>query len=212
MEVLMKRLCIILVAVLAVATAAGAKQNAAIGGVQEEISAVLQEMSADQIGTLSVADLVKVASRVSIAEQKTAYVQRARMASMMFPGAGQFMTGDTLGGSLFLLGDIAVMAGAMVGSYFLLPSDLQFTGTDYLNNHFDVIKAKWEAHSFMDYLPAFGVMAGGMLLKGILGHFSAVNAAGEARQNIADGKITFTPSFGFLGGRFGMGMGMRMKM
>jgi hypothetical protein len=215
LEVLMKRFCIVLVVVLAAAAATGAQETAAppaADGVQAELSAALQEMSAAQIGTLSVADLVKVAARVSIAEQKIAYVQKVRMASMMLPGAGQFITGDTLGGSLFVIGDVAIMAGAMIGSYFLLPGDLQFTGTDYLNTPFSTIRTRWEGHTFMEYLPAFGVMAGGMLLKGILGHFSAVSAAGEARKKIADGSITFTPNFAFMGRGFGMGMTMHMRM
>jgi hypothetical protein len=210
LEVLMKRLCIVLVAALAAAAMAGAKGQAAPAGMQAELSAALTEMSSDQLGALTVADLVKVAERVSIAEQKVAYVQRARMASMMFPGVGQFITGDTLGGSLFVLGDVAIMAGALIGGYFLLPTDLQFTQTDYLNTSFTTLKGKWEGHTFMEYLPTFGVMAGGMLLKGILRHFSAVSAASEARQNIADGKITFTPNFALLGRGFMMGMRMRM--
>ena len=215
----MKRFSLILVAAFAAAAVAGAQQAAApfapgqADGLQQELSAVLQEMSAAQLGTLSVADLVKVASRLSIARQKLAYVQHARMASMMFPGAGQFLTGDSLGGSLYLAGDLAIVAGVLIGGYFLLPPDLQFAQTDYLNNHFSDIRGKWEAHSFMEYLPTLGVMAGGMLLKGLLGHFSAVNAAKEARQNIADGKITFTPNFGRMGrGGMGMGLGMRMRM
>jgi hypothetical protein len=218
MEVLMKRFFIVLVAVLAAVAAAGAQEKAAPAGTQAELNAALQELSAAELGTLTVADLVKVAERVSVAEQKVAYVQRARMASMMLPGAGQFMTGDALGGSLFLIGDIAIMAGAMIGSYLYLPPNLLIgdgvggTTTNYLTDSFAVMKARFEGHSFMEYLPSMGFMAGGMILKGILGHFSAVSAAGEARKNIADGKITFTPNFGFMGRGFMMGMGMRMKL
>ncbi len=218
----MKRFCIVLVAALAAAAAAGAQEAAAPsaspapGALQAELSAALQEMSGAQLGTLTVGDLVKVASRISIAEQKIAYVQRARRASMMFPGAGQFMTGDALGGSLFAAGDLAIVAGALVGAYFLLPGDLQIgngiggASTNYLYDSFTTIQARWENHNLVDYLPSFGVLAGGMILKGILGHFSAVNAASEARKNIADGKITFTPNFGFMNRGFMMGMRMRM--
>ena len=208
----MKRFCFVLIAALAAAAAAGAQEAAPPAGTQEELNAALQEISAAQIGTLSVADLVKVATRVSIVEQKIAYVQKVRMASMMFPGAGQFITGDALGGTLYTIGDLAIIAGTLIGGYFLLPPDLQFTQTDYLNTSISTIMTRLEGHTVINYLPTFGVMAGGMLLRGILGHFSAVNAASEARKNIADGKITFTPNFGFIGRGFQMEMGVRMRM
>ena len=67
-------------------------------------AAALQDLSSTQVGTLTVGDMVKIAERVSIAEQKLHYVQKVRMASLMHPGAGQFMTGDAVGGALFLAG------------------------------------------------------------------------------------------------------------
>jgi len=210
-EVLMKRIFALLLMAAVVAAGAVAEEKVlAPAGLQQELGAALQEMSTVQLGTLTVGDLVAVASRVSVAAQKLRYVEKARMASMMLPGAGQFMTGNALGGSLFLVADLAVMAGAAAGAYFLLPSDVQFGSLNYFTTPMATIKTTMMAHNYVDFLPSMAVMAGGMLVKGILGHFSAASAAAAARTNIAEGKITFTPDFGFMGR--GFGMGMRMKI
>jgi len=207
---MMKRMLVALVALTAVTAMAVAQDQQTAPDPQQELTAALQDISAAQVGTLTVADMVGVAGRVSIAQQKVAYVRKASMASMVFPGAGQFMTGNTLGGVLFLGGDLAVMTGAMIGAYLLLPADLQFGSLNYYTAGIGSIKTAWESHSVADYLPSFGVMAGGMLLKGILGHISARLAVDEARRNIADGKMTFTPRFDFMGSGFMMGFRMRM--
>jgi hypothetical protein len=204
-----KRTLMILAALAVIAACAGAQEGLAPAGITAEIGEALNEMSASPIGGLTVGDLARFAERVSVAEQKARYVQKARMASWMIPGAGQLMTGDMLGGSLFLAGDIALMAGTLIGAYVLLPANVQFSGIDYLNDPLSGIRSRWEGNSIGDYLPACGIMLGGMVLNRVLAHFSSVEAAKGARRNIAEGKITFTPNFEFLGRSFGMGMRMR---
>jgi hypothetical protein len=204
----MKRISIVFA--LALVLSAGAWAEApAIPSSEEELRALLQDVAGTQVGSLTVDDTIKLIARLSIERQKTRYVQKVSHASFMFPGAGQLMTGDTLGGSLFLAGDLVTWTGALVGAYFLLPSDLQFASLDYLNNPLQTIHDRWAGHSVVDYLPSVGVLAAGMLVKGLLGHFSSRIAADEARANIADGKVTFTPDFELLD--HGIGMGMRMR-
>jgi hypothetical protein len=189
---------IILVALLLTATlsTAFAEDVLTPQAMQQELTVALEQMSATQIGTLTVGDLLKT-------------VQRARMASMMLPGTGQFMTGDALGGSLYLTADLAVMAGTMIGAYYLLPANVQFMSFDYMNRPMADIHTTWLSNNISSYLPSLGVMAGGMVLKGVLGHFAAQGAAARARKNIADGTVTFTPRLGFFDSGFGMGMMMR---
>ncbi len=205
----MKRAYLVIAAIAAVATCAGAQQALSPTGLQAALGAALQEMSASQLGTLTVGDLARLAARISIAEQQERYVQRARNASWHFPGIGQFMTGDTLGGSLFLAGGVTVLAGTLIGAYLLLPSNVQFASLDYLNDPLSTIRSRWEGNSIVNYLPSCGILLGGMILKQILGHLSAEEAVKKARQNITDGTVTFTPNFEFLGGRPGVGMRMR---
>jgi len=195
-------------ALTVLATGAHAQQTLAPAGVSTVLGAALQEMSAEQLGTLTVGDLARLAERISIAEQEDRYVQRARMASRFLPGAGQLMTGDTLGGALFLGADFALTAGTLIGAYLLLPSNVQFSSIDYLNDPLSSIKSRWEGNSIADYLPSFAACLGGMILKHVLGHFASVEAAKSARRSIADGKVTFTPNLDFLG-RPGMGFRMR---
>jgi hypothetical protein len=209
-EVFMKKIFTALVVFAALATAVSAQETVTQSSLHQELAATLEEVSSTQIGTLTIGDMMKIAERVSIAQQKLHYVQKARMASFMVPGAGQFMTGDSVGGALFLAGDIVVMTGTLVGAYFLLPADLQFNPSlNYFTSSFSQIRTTWGNHSFVDLLPSMGLMAGGFLLKGILGHFSAAGAANGALRNIADGKVTFTPNLGFM--NHGFGMGMRMQ-
>jgi hypothetical protein len=205
----MKRTWLVIAAIAAFAACAGAQQALSPAGMQAELGAALQEMSASQLGTLTVGDLTRLAARISIAEQQRRYIQRARTASWHLPGAGQLMTGDTLGGSLFLAGDAAVIAGTLIGAYLLLPSSVQFSSLDYFNDPISTIRSRWEGNSILNYLPSCGILLGGMIVKHILGHFSAEEAVKRARQNIAEGTVTFTPNFEFLEGRPEAGLRMR---
>jgi hypothetical protein len=213
---MMKKISIILLSLfvsagMALAQDAQAPAAQVPADPQQELTSALQELSASQIGALTVADVAKVVTRMSLARQRIAYVQRASMSSLFFPGAGQFMTGNTLAGALFLTGDLAIITGTLLGVYYLLPSQLQFGSINYLTDSVGSIKTAWEARSIGDYLPAAGAMAGGMLVRAIFAHVSARMAAREARENIADGKVTFSPTMDMMGpGRFMMGMRMRM--
>ncbi|HEY9593464.1 MAG TPA: hypothetical protein VHE79_03245 [Spirochaetia bacterium] len=204
----MKRFSIVLVLVVALVGGAWAAPTAPRLS-EEELRAALQDVAGEQVGTMTVDDMIKLAARLSVERQKARYVERAGRLSLMIPGAGQIMTGDTLGGSLFIAGDVATWAGALVGAYFLLPSNLQFSSLDYFNTPVKTIDDLWAAHTVVDYLPSIGVLAAGVIVKHILGHVSARLAVDEARANVADGKVTFTPDFEFLGNGFGMGMRMR---
>ena len=222
MKTYMKTTVLIAAAVAAFAVCAGAQAPEAQGpggqqaaaappsaAIQGELAAAMEEMSGDQLGALTVGDLARLAERISIAEQKARYVQRARTASRILAGVGQFMTGDAVGGSLFLAGDVALMAGTLIGAYALLPSNVQFSSLNYLGDPLGTIRSRWESNSISDYLPSCGIMLGGMIVKAVLGHFAAEDAARRARENIAEGKVTFTPNLEFLGR--GIGMGMRMR-
>ena len=134
---------------------------------------------------------------------------------MMLPGKGQFMNGDALSGALFLTADILVVAGTLVGTYFLLPEALQFGQLDYLNTSHTDIKAAWkgaaETTTFMQALPTLGVLTGGMLLHKGISIWSAKHAAKLARDNIDAGNITFEPRAMFMSSgktRMGFGFGI----
>jgi hypothetical protein len=205
----MKR--ILLASMITAAVAAGAfGQGAGPGAPPDEALPALQELSGAQIGSLTVGDMLALAGRVSVAQQKSRYVMKAGMASFLLPGAGQLMVGDTLGGALWLTGDLLVFSGTVVGAYLALPSDVQL-GLGYLTRPVGDIRALWEGRSVVDYLPSVGVMAGGMLVEAVMRHVSAHSAAREARDAVAKGRVTFKPRFGPMGAGMGMGMMMRMS-
>jgi hypothetical protein len=221
MKTHMKRTLLIVVAAASIACEAGAQAPGAQGpggqtvaaagaaAIQGELGAALAEMSGDHLGALAVGDLIRLGERISVAEQNARYVEKARAASRMIPGVGQFMTGDAVGGSLLFAGDVALMAGTLIGAYALLPSNVQLSSLDCLGDPIGTIRSRWESNSISDYLPSAAVMLGGMIVHAVIGHFAAEDAARRAQENIASGKVTFTPNLEFLGR--GVGVGMRTR-
>lgn len=184
------------------------------GYVAQTMRELLAQAGDKPLGSLTGTEIRRALGELSVARQKEAYVRRSEIASFFVPGAGQFMNHAPAAGSLFLAGNVAVMAGTLVGAYFLLPSDLQFGPMNYFTDTFTTIKNNWMNHSFLDYLPSAAVLAGGMLLDHVIRHFAADNAGGLARANIKEGKVVFRPEPFLLvpgprGPRLGFGWGMR---
>jgi hypothetical protein len=163
------------------------------GYLDEELAALLARQGNTKLGDVTAGELARVLERISVAEQQVAYVQRSRAASLALPGMGQFLNGAPGSGAAFLVTDLAVAAGALVGAYYLLPADLQFDQLNYFTADFSEIRDRWQGHSFLDMLPSMGVLAGGQLLHFIVAGISGSNAAALARRNIADGKVHFEP-------------------
>ena len=163
-----------------------------------------------ELGALSYGELRELAGRFSVARQKDRFVARSKARSFIMPGSGQLLNKDYGSGAAFLAADLAVVAGTLIGAYYLLPDDLQFRQLDYFNTSWSGIRTAWEGHSFMDYLPSMGLLAGGGVVKAILGQLSATHAGKLARRNIDGGKITFEPDLLFLpDGGMMMGLGWR---
>lgn len=181
--------------------------------LSESFAGLVSEYRDADLGDLTVGEAVAIASRISVARQQLAYVQRARFASFHMPGLGQLMTGNTGAGVAYLVAGLATGVGSLVGWYYLLPEDLQFGSLDYLNAPLSEIEDAWQAQSLNDYLPSFGVIAGGMLVNGVLRVLSSQAAAKSARENIRNGTVQFEARpFLLLAGPHGRGMWMGMRM
>ncbi|HVO37522.1 MAG TPA: hypothetical protein VMV03_00705 [Spirochaetia bacterium] len=161
-----------------------------------EIRQIDTEMAQQKLGDLNVAQLVAVRERLSIAIQKDAYVNRVRTESLFLPGLGQFETGDTTNGLLFMGLNLAVLTGTAFAVYYSLPDDVRFDKLDYIHSSFSTINNTWNGHTIVDYLPAFGVFVGGMIVDGLVRYWSSTNAADGARQKVNSGSVTFTPLIG----------------
>jgi hypothetical protein len=162
-----------------------------------------------ELGALTYAQLRESAGRLSVARQKDRFVARSKLMSFMMPGSGEFLNKDYGSGAAFMVSDLAVVAGTLIGAYWLLPDNLRFQQLDYFNTSFDAIHDAWRAHTFTDYLPSLAVLAGGGALRAILGHVSSEHAAKLAKRNIDSGKITFEPNLLAVPGGLLMGMGWR---
>jgi hypothetical protein len=103
------------------------------------------------------------------------------------------MNDDKTTGALLIATDVLVVAGTIVGAYFLLPDEIQFDNLNYFDDSFGEIETAWKSTSFVDYLPAAGVVVGGMVVKGILGYFAAQGAERLARERVESGAVTFEP-------------------
>lgn len=181
-----------------------------------EIESILDAEKNTVISDLTFGEIDNILGQISVPLQKEAYVRRSRGASMATPGLGQFKSGDPLSGALFLAGDIAAMAGTLVGLYFLLPSELQFDELNYFTTPVVDVKAVWESAkesiTLVEALPSIGVAAAGTLIHHALKIISARHAAKLARENIENGTVTFEPKSSFVTGqdihRLGIGMAL----
>jgi len=176
--------------------------------VAEAVAALAEERGDSQLGSATVDDVETAVARLSIALQQEAWIHGSAMASMAMPGLGQFMNHDALGGALYAMADVAVMAGAMVGAWFLLPANLQ---VNWFTTPVGTLETAYRANSAMDYLPAVGVLAAGALLDMLLGHFSARGAVRLAEKNVLDGTKSFEPVLITSGRGLGFGMKFRPK-
>ncbi|MFP4509950.1 MAG: hypothetical protein ACLFNQ_07440 [Spirochaetaceae bacterium] len=183
--------------------------------VAEELEGFASESATVSIGDLSVAELTELLGTLSVREQEAAYVRSLRLSSFIAPGFGQFRGGDTLGGSLFLLGDIGLSVGTVWSAYALLPESVQIrtdggAGINYWSDSKDDIDATWGALSFADLAPSLGVVLGGSILDLVWRTWSASDARDLAHENLESGAVVFEPQpFTFVGDRMGLGMRMR---
>jgi hypothetical protein len=180
--------------------------------VRTEIEGILSANGSSSLGDLTIDQVRDALGRISVARQKAAFIEHSKAVSFMLPGMGQFVNHDPLAGSLFLTADILVAAGTLVGAYFLLPDELQFTHLNYFTAPYSTIETRWKSQSFVDMLPSLGVLAAGWLVDGGLRLFSSKHAGKLARRNVENGTITFEPQMIMMPfGPGGMGMGMQMK-
>jgi hypothetical protein len=168
------------------------------------LDAVAAELGDKKLGDLDGPALAALALKIRTAAFERAYVSHVAAMSFMMPGAGQFVTGDAGMGAAFMVSQLAVVAGSVVGSYFLLPADLRFDKLDYLGSPISAIKTTWDAHSIADYLPSVGIMAAGMLVDMPLRFFAAKGAAADAQAAIKDGRVKLETRIGpgFMGWRY----------
>jgi hypothetical protein len=161
-----------------------------------EILGIQDELGAQKIGDIEIATLLSVRDRLSVAQQKDEYVRSAGIHSLLLPGLGQLEQGDTGAGIGFLVADLAVIAGTVIGAYYLLPADLRFDRIDYFGSNFTTINNAWSGHSFTDYLPAFAALIGGMVVDQTIRHWSAADARRGAARAIDAGRVQVTPRLG----------------
>ena len=186
---------------------------------KKEAAAILEAVDNTPIGEFTLNEMKEIALDLSIPFQKMQFVKKSKAASAVLPGVGQYMNNDPLRGTLFLISDIAVIAGTLIGAYYLLPDELRFESLDYYNDSHATIHERWDNQSFEDLLPTMGVMAAGFVGSGVIRLLSAEHAGKLAQKNIAEGKIQFEPKLmlpafdssgehGFNRGGFGLGMGI----
>ena len=196
----MKKLLLLIITV-AIAVSAFADGPVEIRGYEEEDYKVYKEEAAvileaagnSPIGEFTLIEMKEVALDLSIPFQKMQYVKKSKTASAIIPGLGQFMNDDPASGTFFLLTDISVITGTLIGAYHMLPDELKFDNLNYYSDSHSKITDRWESQSFEDMLPTMGVLAGGVVVSAVIRMLSASHAGKLAQKNIAEGKIKFDP-------------------
>ncbi len=202
----MKR-CLLLLSLALSAAALYAFPGSESTYLPAEIQAIKKDLGDRSFGELKVSELIPVAERLNLAIQKDQYVQETSWASLWWPGAGQFRTGNWTSGVVQTGLHVGITVGSLVWANAVLPADLRLGTMDYLGTSMTNIHNAWGAHSLSDYLPTLGVLALGGVVDFALRGWSAHEAVGLAKEHIDQGKVTFEPRFDLE--RFGFGMGMR---
>ena len=170
----------------------------------DPLSAWVGSHQSAKLGDLTVGDLATLAQAESVERQQLFYVHSAGFASLLIPGAGQFKVGDPVGGTLHLVGQLALVGATAYGAWTLLPTDLQSTS---LNP--DQRRDLWHHYWMTDPAKVAGtaaVLAGGLTLSVLHSVWAAKDARTQAEQNVVSGKVTFEPML--VGNQLGFGMRM----
>lgn len=157
------------------------------------IGEFLDERESESLDDITIGELRELGARLSVTAQEENYVRRARQSSRFMPGSGHFMIDENLRGALFTTTSVAVVAGTIVGAYFVLPDEVQFGEVGYINDSFREIGDAWHGESIASLLPAFGVLVGGALVQAILGEIASNDAEKLARRQIESGSKRFEP-------------------
>ena len=186
------------------------------GRVLQTVNTLLREYEDRTIDSFTIGEIRRIAAVLSVPAQEAAYIRRVGIASRFVPGAGQFINGDSGSGALFLAGDLALTAGSLVAMHFVLPEAVRFDQLDYFNTPAEQIKTTWERAlenlTLSDALPIIGVSAGSMLLRSLLGKWSADLARERASRLIQIGEIEFEARPMLLLNRQGLpGLGLQMR-
>jgi hypothetical protein len=170
---------------------------------QDAVGSWITSHAATKVSDLTVADLTDLAKAESIRRQQTHYVMSASISSFLIPGTGQFKTGDVTGGTLHLLGQLALSGATLWGAYELAPADLKAWGLT-MNERHALAESYW-IHTPEKIAPAAAVMAGGALLSLAHSVWAAHDARTEAVANVKEGKVVFEAYDP------GAGIGLKMK-
>ena len=163
--------------------------------MRSEIGLIETDYDTKSFAEFTVKDLMTVRDRLSVAAQKDHYVNRIATESYSFPGWTIRGRGHR-GRACFLTLDIAVIAGTLVAAYYLLPADLRFDRVNYFGDSASTISNAWNGHSFTDFLPMIGAVAGGFVIDQIVRHFASTHARREATRAVDLQRVTFTPQIG----------------
>lgn len=170
----------------------------------QELLEAYPQFDGVRVSDVTVNDLLAVAEDVSVTRQEERYVAGAAFASLMVPGAGQFVTGRTGQGVVHLVADVAIAGGALYGAWALLPEELQSALDE---------PSTWETYvdtnGFGDLKRSAGVLAAGFALDSINALISASSAARTAMDQVASGEVRFEPDLAIIGRDLGLMMRFR---
>ena len=187
----MKRILVAVILSAVLAAAAGA----------EGVDAWAQARSSLKTSDLTVADWKALAEAESVERQERGYVMGASVSSFLLPGLGQFKVGDPLGGTLNLVGHVALVGGTLYGAWLLMPADIK-------NADRDQRREKFGATLFSDpaqVAPVVGIVVGGVALSIVQRFWASGDAKAQALSNLESGKVVFEPQFDH-------GFGFRLRM
>ena len=174
---------------------------------EQELQDRISQIGTETLGDLTLDELLELSELYARFEAEQRFLKSADFSTYFLSGLGHFMAGDTLGGIIFLVGDLGISAGTILGAHALLPVSLQVQNMNYFDTSYTEIETAWQSQNFKSMLPAIGVAALGAILQQVYRGIAANHARQQAERALRRGQIHLTvePAEARLGRLLGFG-------
>ncbi len=159
-----------------------------------ELIEILEDAGDLPLSDLTVSDLLRVVDLASVVHQQQMHVRKSAGLSMIVPGLGQYVNGETGRAFSFFAANLAIKGTAAAFGYFLMPASVKFANLNYLQTPIVDIETRWKNLTAAEFLPSAAVTASGFILSAIVRHIASRDARDLAMRAVEDGTVVFEPA------------------
>ena len=158
-----------------------------------EVIEILEDAGDLPLADLTVSDLLRVIDLASVVHQQQRHVGKSAGLSLIVPGLGQYVNGETGRAFGFFAANLAIKGTAAAFGYILMPASVRFANLNYLQTPIADIETRWKNLTAAEFLPSAAVAASGFILSAIVRHIASRDARDLAMQALEDDTVVFEP-------------------